>query len=494
MIKRHLAPLFGLFLLAGCEGRLLSPAETNTEPNVDPVMPTLSLVSPTSGSSITAVGPVRIALSASAPSGIARVELRLEGRSIGVDNTTPFAIDWRVTAQDNGPRTLEATAFDSQGNAVSTTFQLIVDIDNEAPVVAITSPADGTTFTAPQTVSIVVAAVDDEGVARVELYDGSTLRGTDDTAPYTFQWTFTNADNGAHSFTARAQDGAGNTTTSSAINLNVNIDGAAPSVAVSSPATDTIYTTAQTVTLTATASDNVGVTRVEFYDGATLRGTDTSAPYTFSWAISASNNGAHRWTARAYDADGNTATSSARVLSVNIDGTLPSVSISSPTSGSTYTTAQTVTLTATASDNVGVTRVEFYDGPTLRGTDTSAPFDYSWAISASNNGTHNWTARAYDAANNVNTSASVSLVVNISAQTASVPLEWDPNTEPDIASYAVHWGTASRAYSNSTRIGNITTHTVTDLLGGRRYYFAVTARNTSGLDSDYSNEVFVDVP
>jgi hypothetical protein len=73
-------------------------------------------------------------------------------------------------------------------------------------------------------------------------------------------------------------------------------------------------------------------------------------------------NGTHSWTARAYDAAGNSTTSSGASLTVNIgstDTTPPAVSITSPASGTTYTTAQTVTLTATASDNVGVTKVEF---------------------------------------------------------------------------------------------------------------------------------------
>jgi hypothetical protein len=50
------------------------------------------------------------------------------------------------------------------------------------------------------------------------------------------------------------------------------------------------------------------------------------------------------------------------------DTTPPTVSISGPASGTRYTTAQTVTITATASDSVGVTKVEFYDGATLRAT------------------------------------------------------------------------------------------------------------------------------
>src|SRR5262245_38677173 len=78
-------------------------------------------------------------------------------------------------------------------------------------------------------------------------------------------------------------------------------DTTAPSVVISSPASGTSYTTAQTVMVTATASDNVGATRVEFYDGATLRCTAMTAAYTCAWAFTSANNGPHSWTARAYD-------------------------------------------------------------------------------------------------------------------------------------------------------------------------------------------------
>src|SRR5678815_2994148 len=153
--------------------------------------------------------------------------------------------------------------------------------------------------------------------------------------------------------------------------------------------------------------------RDRFYDGATLVATDTLAPYTYSWTVGSANNGTHSWTAKAYDAANNSKVSTAVSLTVNIDATLPTVSISSPASGSSYTTAQTVTITATASDNVGVTKVEFYDGSSLVATDTTSPYTYAWTFGSGNNGMHSWTAKAYDAANNSKASAAVSLTVNI---------------------------------------------------------------------------------
>ena len=96
-----------------------------------------------------------------------------------------------------------------------------------------------------------------------------------------------------------------------------------------------------------------------------------------------------------------------------LDTTPPSVSITNPPSGTIYTTAQTVTLRASASDNNGVTHVEFYDGSSLKTNDPTPPYTAAWTFSIADNGTHNWTARAYDAAGNVTTSAVVALTVNI---------------------------------------------------------------------------------
>jgi hypothetical protein len=103
------------------------------------------------------------------------------------------------------------------------------------------------------------------------------------------------------------------------------------------------------------------------------------------------------------------------------DTTPPTVAISSPASGMTYTTAQTVVIMASASDNVGVTKVDFYDGTSLIDSVPTAPYAHGWAITSANNGTHNWTARAYDAAGNVTTSSGVSLTVNIAVPDTTPP-------------------------------------------------------------------------
>ena len=87
------------------------------------------------------------------------------------------------------------------------------------------------------------------------------------------------------------------------------------------------------------------------------------------------------------------------------------------------------------------------------------------------------------------------LIVFIAILTASptwagtVTLTWDPNIESDMAGYKVYHGTASGSYTMALNAGNVTQYTVNNLTDGQTYYFAVTAYDTSGNESGYSNEV-----
>jgi len=72
---------------------------------------------------------------------------------------------------------------------------------------------------------------------------------------------------------------------------------------------------------------------------------------------------------------------------------------------------------------------------------------------------------------------------------ASVTLRWQANSEPDIASYNLYYGTQSREYGLPIPVGDVTSYTVDSLTEGRTYYFSVTAVDTSGNESGYSYEV-----
>jgi hypothetical protein len=70
----------------------------------------------------------------------------------------------------------------------------------------------------------------------------------------------------------------------------------------------------------------------------------------------------------------------------------------------------------------------------------------------------------------------------------SITLAWDPNTETDLASYNLYRGSATHTYSTIINVGKATSYTVSNL-GDGTYFFSLTALNTKGLESGFSNEV-----
>lgn len=75
---------------------------------------------------------------------------------------------------------------------------------------------------------------------------------------------------------------------------------------------------------------------------------------------------------------------------------------------------------------------------------------------------------------------------------AQITLAWDPNPEPDVEGYRLHYGVASALYTESLDVGNVTSAIVPDLADATTYFFVVTAYNTAGLESLPSNEVSAD--
>jgi|GEM_PF-2636302 len=88
----------------------------------------------------------------------------------------------------------------------------------------------------------------------------------------------------------------------------------------------------------------------------------------------------------------------------------PTANITSPSSGQAV--SGTITVTVNASDNVGVTKVEFYVDSVLKSTDTTSPYSFSWDSTTVANGSHTFSAKAYDAAGNVGTSSPISVTVD----------------------------------------------------------------------------------
>ncbi|WP_223636056.1 S8 family serine peptidase [Corallococcus sp. EGB] len=128
------------------------------------------------------------------------------------------------------------------------------------------------------------------------------------------------------------------------------------------------------------------------------------------------------------------------------DTTPPTTSITSPAGGATL--SGTVSLSASASDNVGVSRVEFYAGTTLLGTATAAPYSITWNTTTVANGTYALTTKAYDAANNVGTSTTVS--VTVSNGTGSCSINEQLLVNPGFESGNTGWTTSSGVIDGTT--------------------------------------------
>ena len=279
---------------------------------------------------------------------------------------------------------------------------------NPSPTVSITAPANNSIFNTPANVEITANASDPNGsVAKVEFFDGNTLLATDTEAPYAYPWNGVAV--GPHTLTAKATDNENAATISAPVVFYVSASGnTPPSATISSPANNAGFLTPNNVTITADATDDApGIFIVEFYQGATLIGTDHSFPYSFTWVSPPAGN--YSLTAKATDNGGLSTTSDA--VAINVTNPIkPTVSITEPTANSSYLPGNNVTISATAVDANGtVTSVEFFANNVSVGSDNSAPFSISW-----NNvkqGSYLLTATATDNDGNTTTSAPVAIEV-----------------------------------------------------------------------------------
>jgi hypothetical protein len=192
------------------------------------------------------------------------------------------------------------------------------------------------------------------------------------------------------------------------VTVNNPLDTEAPTVSIIAPPPGGV---SGTVTISVSANDNIGVSKVQFFlDGNPFESQDSIAPYNLVWNTRNVNNGDHTLTATAVDGEGNIGTSAPIIVTVNNDLTPPTVNISSPAAG---TVIGTLNVTANAQDNVGVVGVQFLlDGNNLGAEDITAPYSVSWITNSAGNGSHVLTARARDAEGNITTSSPVTVTVN----------------------------------------------------------------------------------
>ncbi|MEI9912560.1 MAG: Ig-like domain-containing protein [Bacteroidota bacterium] len=393
--------------------KALTQAEIQTDMNTpvapDVTAPTVSVTAPAAGN---VSGTINVTASANDNIGVIGVQFLLDGINVGAEDVTaPYAVSWNTGTATNGTHTLTARARDAAGNiTISPGVIVTVSNDTQQPTVTLTAPAAGTI---DGTVNVSADATDNIGVTGVQfLLNGNSIGAEDLAAPYSIAWNTTTVTDGNYTLTARARDAAGNTMTSSPVMVNVlnhPPDTESPTVTMTAPAAGEV---AGTINVTANANDNVGVAGVQFLlNGVNLGAEDATAPYAVSWNTLTVANGTYTLTARARDQAGNNTTSQV-VVTVNNppDTESPAVSITAPSAGNVI---GTISVTATATDNLGVVGVQFLlDGISLGAEDLTAPYSIAWNTLNTANGSHILTARARDQAGNSRTSLEVAVTVS----------------------------------------------------------------------------------
>ena len=185
-------------------------------------------------------------------------------------------------------------------------------------------------------------------------------------------------------------------------------DSEAPSISLTSPANGA--TVSGSVTISANAADNVGVSSVSFWVDGVQIGLDSTAPYAIAWNTSGYSNGTHTIAAKAFDAAGNSTSASIAVEVANSAGDTnpPLVRITAPTQGTVVSNSQSIY--AQAVDDVRVAKVELYVDGRLTATSTSAPFTTKWSTRKAARGVHTLKLRALDTSGNYSWSDPVDVV------------------------------------------------------------------------------------
>jgi uncharacterized repeat protein (TIGR02543 family) len=299
-----------------------------------------------------------------------------------------------------GSYALRAVAQDNQGaTSTSTVVNITVYSSgtpvNQPPTVNLTSPVNGSTYTAPATIALAATASDPDGtVVNVRFYQGNTLIGTDTSAPYEGAWLGVSA--GTYQLRAVAIDDLGATSTSTVVTVTVLSSG--------TPAVWYTLTTAVNPANGGTVSPASGT----YLAGSQIQVTATpNANYTFAnWSGDAS--GTNPTVTITMDANKSITANFTYVSPANSS---PTVSITGPANGATFSAPASITITATATDIDGtIAVVRFYSGASQIAQINASPYQYTWTNVPAGN--YVLTARAEDNLGATGISAAVSITVN----------------------------------------------------------------------------------
>ena len=229
-----------------------------------------------------------------------------------------------------------ASAYTVEGVESLPSNEVSYTVPNNLPTIVLTAPLDGASYTAPAIVNLAASVTDNShSITKVQFYNGATLLGESASTPYSFTWSDVSA--GSYSVSAVLVFDSGSTATSAPASLSVT--NTPPTIALTAPLDGSSYTAPAIVNLAASVTDNShSITKVQFYNGATLLGESASTPYSFTW----SNVSASSYSVSAvlvYDA-GSTAISAPASVTVtnSLAGEPPGIGIRVATTGETVLT------------------------------------------------------------------------------------------------------------------------------------------------------------
>ena len=291
------------------------------------------------------------------------------------------------------------------------------------PTVNITSPVNNASFNAPVNITINATATDDSTITKVQFYNGATLLGQDVTSPYSFVWN--NVLAGTYNLTAKATDNSGLTTTSSTVKI-----------IVSGPSGDGYCATAISGDYKYKASTSNGLVTFTMHPLTPIAGcayaliylkigsggyggygmTPVGTDFVYTTAIPAGTVVSVYFTYQVPTGGENNSSANPHTYTVGTNCTgitgIPKINITSPAANASFNELSTITIAANATDSNGtVSKVEFYRGSTLLGTDITSPYSFSWASAPAGN--YNLVAKVTDNTNLNTFSTIVPIVVKI---------------------------------------------------------------------------------
>lgn len=350
----------------------------------DGLAPMVTIVEPAAGVAAVPGSTLSVVVAASDAGGVTRVTLTCnpllvgcEARSISPttgSTTQTFSVQVPSTVVAPASITLSASASDAAGN-VGQAGQTLAVADIVAPTLNGLQPASGSTrVLAGSSVTLRADATDNVAVTAVDFSVDGGLPTTGSaliTPPVTpANVTFTvsipsNAASGdAITVRARARDAAGQQSSELILALIVG-DTAAPSITLVQPAAGAAFSPGQTIAVTASATDDVGIAQivvrargvVTFDETRTFSPPVTPAQAAFSIPTGVSTPaGSVTVTVQATDAAGNLSAEAAREVSIG-DATAPTVAVTAPAAGASIDPRDALLVTVEASDAVGVAEV-----------------------------------------------------------------------------------------------------------------------------------------